>query len=202
MSGLDLTFDPSVTARQKQWIGDALSVTRFPVNNAVFSATVQTVDEPPCPGHSDYMCSVSTGRFSNNIYIRKGAEDPSASFNANVADGLDRFFMESFMHEYGHLFSFIFTCVGDDAITATADWFVLDKTGAGQRHGTLADWTDSTVAWEDRLKEGYAEVFKDVYMLPEHRYFDNRTNWKLLREHFGDWLDAIENVVCLGGGIS
>jgi hypothetical protein len=52
----------------------------------------------------------------------------------------------------------------------------------------------STGPWVDRLEEGFAETFKDVYLKDEHRKYDNRTNHRLSEDRFQDFLDLIQEL--------
>lgn len=186
-SPLDLTFLTSVTPRQSGLFMQALTVARFPWNRCGLSVVVNTVAEPPCPGHDDYMCTVHQDGIST-VYIREGADDPDAPFNASVRGQIDQFFMESVMHEVGH--AFCFTYLGDPPPDVPG-WFVR-----GTERGTSADWSPLTADWRDRVTEGFAEFFKDLYMPRQYRTGDSRANWRLDQASFGQFVQAIEAVIC------
>lgn len=196
----DLSFGDSVTSQQRQWCEDAMAWSRFPWNNSDLVVTVHTVAEPPCPGHADYMCTQSSDGH-NDIWIRQGADDPNASFNANVKDEIHLFFAESFIHELGHAFSFQHMASDDESRSVIANWFYLETaTGEGNaRRGKLADWNPLAAAWEDRVQEGLAEFFKDVYLPDQYRVYENRTHWWMDQQFFSDFVDMIEAVVCPSG---
>jgi hypothetical protein len=224
---MSLWFDPSVPDSQRTLVGDAIARSRFAWNRSGLLVKVHTVDEPPCPGHSDYMCTRSLKRYVsaeettqygmqepgfgrthvvNDVYIRTGAEDASSPFNEGV-DDIQQFFIDSFIHEMGHAFCFSYilgwqVVAGDpmggpgaawgqviDNPLPVADWFERD----GQR-GTRANWNPTDKPWEDRIQEGFAEFFKDVYVTD--RWSDNRTNWWMREEAFGAFTAAIDAVVC------
>jgi hypothetical protein len=193
------TFDPSVTAQQRQWWADALARTRFPIDRGGVAIQVLTVVEPSAEGHKDYMATIADAG-GTRIEIRQGADDPNASFNQwlpNPAQDIKRFFQESVIHEVvGH--AFWFNHFNDDPTKATiASWFTRTfGAGVGGSRGTLADWNPLDKPWGDRIQEALAEFSKDVYLDPEQRVFDNRTNWNFDEAHFGDYLTLVESYIC------
>lgn len=197
---LNLTFADSVTSQQKAWWKEAMSHCTWPSDAATvsFNATVHTVDEPPCPGHSEYMCTV-TETFSDgstpvvDFYMRTGADDPTQSFNAGAADDIKSFFMESVVHEYGHAICYLFMTHDDTTKETITRWFLNKKTG---KTGTVADWSPDNAAWEDMISEGVAETFKDVWMPAAYRYYSNRTNWWLNQGSFTAYLDYLYAFLC------
>lgn len=192
------TFDPSVPSQQRQWFNDALSRTRFAVDRGGASVLVKTVVEPSAPGHKDYMCT-STVDGAATIEIREGADDPAAAINAwlpNPTRDLKKFFQECVIHELGHVFFFVH--FNDEAAVATlAPMFNRAGTGGDSaRAGAVDQWNPLDKPWEDRIQEALAEFFKDVYLDPEQRVFDNRTHWQFNQARFGDWLTMIESYIC------
>lgn len=205
MAGYDtpitVVFDGSVKGQMRAWCQDALTFSRFKIEAGNLKITVRVMDEPPCPGHDDYMCtqtsfSPDTG-FESTVTIRTGADDPTLDFNQHVKDELKQFFMEAFVHEViGHAFPFTHMVASDQSKTNIASWFQYD-TRAEVRVGTLADWNPLDEPWEDRIQEALAEVLKDIYLPDQYRAYDNRTNWKLNRFYFEDLLREIEKITCL-----
>jgi len=196
------TYDPSVTAQQQEWIEAAIAPLLYDFDRIEAKVTFVTVPEPPCVGHSDYMCTQQLGPeepwpVTYRVYIREGADDPDAPFNAGVKTRVRLFFQESIVHELGHIVSF--TYLNDDASrTTAAAAFTRDG-----RHGTLADWSPDGSAWGDRVIEAVAEVFKDAFVPRNARVFDNRTNWRIDRAGYAalmhllvpDFIDEFHNGV-------
>jgi hypothetical protein len=192
---LQLQFDASVTRQQRQWAQDAIERSIFPMDRASMTITVKTVPEPPCAGHADYMCTQVDAGVST-IFIREGADDPTAAFNANVRGRLQDWFRESFIHEFGHAFCFNFMATSDADKTTIASWFRRAGAGEGFRAGALADWNPLDRPWEDRVQEALAEFFKDLYLPESARIYDQRTNWQMQRESFDAFMDMVELVIC------
>jgi hypothetical protein len=197
---LKLTFKDSVTSQQRAWWNEALSHMTWPYDAATveFEATVETVDEPPCEGHAEYMCTFvwtySDGRRPTvEFFMRTGADDPTQSFNAGVADDVKSFFMESVVHEYGHAITYVFMTHDDVSKAKIAAWFQQKKTG---KSGALADWDAEDAAWEDKIAEGLAETFKDVWMPAANRYFNNRTNWWITQRSYAEFIDYLYDFLC------
>lgn len=198
---LELTYGDSVTSQQQAWHKEALSRMTFAkdLRTVAFKATVHTVDEPPCPGHNDYMCTVWTTYSDDSPstidwYFRTGADDATQSFNSGVADDIKAFFMESCVHEYAHALCFKWLATDDDARAEICSWFRHKDSGTV---GQLTDWNAD--AWEEKIGEAIAEFFKDVYMPPEYRYFQQRTNWNFDQAYFSTFLDRIEAFLCNDG---
>jgi hypothetical protein len=170
---------------------------RMPWDRTGLFVTVHTVAEPPCPGHSDYMCTVSDNS-GHNIFIREGADDPNAVFNAAVKNEVHQFFAEAFIHELGHAFAYQHMVPDDESRAVVAHWFYLEAaTGEGNaRRGLLADWSPLDKPWEERIVEGLAEFFKDVYLPDQYRVYENRTRWWMDQQYFSDFVGMVEAVVC------
>lgn len=200
---LELKYGDSVTSQQQAWHKEALSRMTFAkdLKTVKFTGTVHTVDDPPCPGHGDYMCTVVSdwddGTHTVDFYIRSGADDASQAFNAGVADDVKKFFMESSVHEYGHAIMGLWMATTDDERDEICSWFRYADTG---RAGGHDDWSPADGAWEDLIQEAVVEFFKDVYMPPEYRYFQQRTNWSFDKAYFSTFLDRIEAFLCVDDG--
>lgn len=191
---MDFTYDATVTGQQRQWIRDTISRSSYPFDDVPVAVTFAVVAEPPCEGHKDIMCTTDNGDGTYTVHIRDGIDNPSG----RVAQGLPRpardikhFFQESVMHELGHVAAF-FMLATDDAKTTVAAYFEREgATGDGYPVGTLDDWSDVLLPWEDRISEAVAETVKDASLDSRHRIFDNRTNWFLQRAHWEDFITAI-----------
>lgn len=191
-------FDPSVTTQQRLWFQNALAHTRFAIDRGGVTIAVKTVVEPSAVGHKDYMATTVVGGVTT-IEIRQGADDPASSFNQWLPDpvrDVQRFFQEAVIHELGHAFFFNHFNTPENQATI-ASWFQRTYgLGAGGVNGTPVEWNPLDKQWSDRIQEALAEFFKDVYLNPEERVFDNRTNWSFNEAHFGDFLTLIESYIC------
>lgn len=76
------------------------------------------------------------------------------------------FFMETIIHEIGHVVAGKF----DDAARAA----ISAALGA-----SVESWGNDSLAWEDRASEAWAESFKDVWLPREYRRYDDRTHYRL-----------------------
>lgn len=196
---LQLEFKDSVTSQQKAWWNEALSRMTFlkDAKTVKFNADVATVDEPPCEGHGEYMCTqvryyLDGSTPDAHFYIKTGADDPTQSFNSGVASDIKSFFMESVIHEYGHALTFGYLATDDAKKADLCHMFRYKKTG---RVGTLEDWNPEG-EWADKIQEGVAEFFKDVYMPAQFRYFENRSNWWMNKGDFPAFIDMIYDFLC------
>lgn len=196
---LKLEFKPSVPSIQKAWWLEAMSRMTFMKDawTVKLNATVQTMDDPPCPGHSDYMCTETTFWVNDDPTITwtiiTGAEDGSQSFNAGVRDDPKAFFMESAVHEYAHALMHVYYARSDGEKADICTWFKHKNSG---KVGTLEDWSPENGEWEDRIEEAIAEFFKDVYMPEQFRYFQQRTNWQFQKSYFSAFLNMVEGQLC------
>lgn len=178
---MNFSFDNSLSSQQRAWAQDAIALCRFPWDAYDLNVTFVVVPEPPCPGHQDYMCTQADVGFANFLVnIREGADDPTQQFNKglpNPAADVKDFYMESIIHELGHV---IVDKKVDGAgrIAETVLLFTMQKTGAGIRTGTEADWNDPP-EWADHIQEAAAEVFKDTFLNENYRVYENRTNWDI-----------------------
>jgi hypothetical protein len=191
-------FEGSVTTQQRQWFEDALARTRFAIDRGGVTVTVRTVVEPSAEGHKDYMATTVDGS-GTVIEIRERADDPTAPFNLwlpNPVQDIKRFFQEAVIHEIGHVFFFNhFNSTGHQETFCS--WFSRTfSPGIGEMQGSAYDWNPLDKVWADRIQEALAEFFKDVYLDPEKRVFDQRTNWNFDEEHFGEWLTLVESYIC------
>lgn len=183
-------FEATVTEQQRSWWNAAVSLSQFAFDRAGLTITVKTVPDPPCPGHNDYMCTQTAGDGTATTFIRAGADDVNAPFNAAVKDDLRNFFMESVIHEVAHAFFNTYVTVDDAHRTTVSGWFIND----GGHLGTLENFTGGE--WADHTEEAIAEFFKDVYLPATYRHYDQRTTWDFVRSNFEDFFEAIEEVVC------
>lgn len=197
-------YDASLSGQQKQWIQDAIARCRFPMYRGTAQMVFKVVPEPTCPGHADYMCTHGVVGGVWTIEIRQGADDPESpilDLLPNPAKDVKAFFQEGIIHEVvGHVFWFEHFS-NDVFRTQVASFFERrTTTGSGTVSGTLADWNPPDADWADRIQEALAEFTKDVYLPPDARVFDNRTNWVFKESMFSQWIDLIEDITCIAAG--
>jgi hypothetical protein len=208
MPGTVLQFDPSCSNRQKEWFQEAMLRSHFPFDRADLKLSVKGVDEPPCPGHNDYMCTETyhggpEGTFSI-IYIRNGVEDPNHPANAGVPtiEGRKLFWLESAIHEVGHAFTLGHLAVDDPSTAHLCEMFQYRDSPGTPRYGTLPDWSvgaDTSTSldpWRNAISEAVAEWFKDLYLPAQYRWYSQRTLWDFRRESFTSWWDLLEAFMC------
>jgi hypothetical protein len=175
-----------------------LARTRFAINRGGVTIEVKTVVEPSAEGHKDYMATTLVGGVTT-IEIREGADDPASPINQWLPDparDIQKFFQEAVIHELGHAFFFNHFNTPEFQATAAAWFHRAWGNGEAGANGTAAEWNPLDKPWSDRIQEALAEFFKDVYLDPEQRVFDNRTNWAFTEAHFGEMLTLIESVIC------
>lgn len=189
---MNLTYHPSVSSQQRQWIADAVASLRIPLATAITgNVLVQSVAEPSAAGHDDVMATTAQGGGNYLIEVRIGLDTGAFPVPGSLQD----FFIECFVHELVHVL--VAQSVTTDVMT-TALCAMMVRTGPvgglGQT-GTFADWVGAT--WQDSIQEGVAETVKDA--ATEVRLFDNRTNWTVEPTH---WDSFATQLGLSGGGAS
>lgn len=187
---MNVVYDGSINATQQALIEQAIAVATFPWDRLFTTVTFYSLPEPSCPGHQDYMCTHGTDD-GYAIEIRDGVESSDHPANGSLGrEATARFFRESIVHELGHVVTF--TVANSDALrTQMASWFVRDTT-----FGALVDWNPLGAPWPDRVQEGAAEFFKDLYMPRSARVYNTRSAWKMDYQHFGNWMALMETITC------
>lgn len=194
---MDITYDSSLSAQQRQWFKDGVSRLSYPLDSVAATVTVEAVPEPTTPGHQDAMCTLDEGGGVFTIQVRDNLDDPDAPINAGRQGDLKLLFQESAAHEVGHVVA-ISNIDSDPLKTTVAAMFVKHgATGEGVAEGTLADWSPDA-PWEDRIEEAVAEVFKDSFLPPTARQTDNQTNWELKPGSFDAFMAIL--LPATGGG--
>jgi len=208
MPGTELQFDPSCSNRQKEWFQEAMLRSNFPFNRANLKLAVKGVDEPPCEGHNEYMCTETYygGPYGDHaiIYLRNGTEDPDHPGNAGVPtiEGRKLFWLESAMHEIGHAFTLTHVARNSTQVAKVVEWFQYRDSPGTPRYGTPDDWSvgvspaTSVDPWRDAISEAIAEWFKDLYLPAQYRWYSNRTLWDFRREFFVSWWETLEEFMC------
>jgi hypothetical protein len=181
---MNFSFDASVTGQQRQWFMDAVGRIKFPINLLAVDVLVETVVEPPCPGHKDIACTSDDGGGHYTIHLKQNLDDPSGVVLSVAPHEVKRFFQEVVAHEVAHIVGFI--KIPDDATKTTVAALFRrgGEVGAGNPAGELADWSQALDPWEDRIVEAVAEVIKDTMLAPQNRTYDNRTNWTISEADF------------------
>jgi hypothetical protein len=173
---VNFSWQESVTAQARDWCQEAIGLLVYPLAQLWdVDVTVEGVAEPPCPGHSDYMCTTMTTPNAAIISLRLGIEDPSHPANAGLPDPTSQthdFFMEAFAHEIGHVVSGHY--LNDLARSNLVGLFTR-----GTEQGTLDNWNPLDQPWGDRINEAVAETFKVTFLPADARVYGNRTNWTI-----------------------
>lgn len=131
-------------------------------------------DQPPLDGNGTYNGGPYTsGDWPNQPFIRVLISEDILGDPGPF--GGEQFLIECIQHETGHIVQVMLRALyGDDYLRkCTCDIFGRPE----------AEW--DTGAWQDRVIEASAEVFKDL-MLPGRKY-DNRTNVPLPETRLADF---------------
>lgn len=204
MPGTKIEFTTRCSNRQREWFQEAMLRSNFPFDLAGLTLSIDGVDEPPCEGHNDYMCTEThygpdTKPWSI-VFLRNGTEDPSHPQNSGVptVEGRKLFWLEAAIHEIGHAFTYGYLANTDERTARICSWFRYRQSTGTERIGTLADWSigDSGDPWKDSISEAIAEWIKDLYLPSRYRWFSQRTNWDFRREMLEDFFDMIEEIIC------
>lgn len=188
---MNFSFDASVTGQQRQWFLDAIGRIKFPINLLAVDVLVETVVEPPCPGHKDIACTSDDGGGHYTIHLKQNLDDPTGVVLGVAPNEVKRFFQETVAHEVAHIVGFI--KIPDDATKTTVAALFRrgGEVGAGNPAGELGDWNQTIDPWEDRIIEAVAEVIKDTMLAPQNRTYDNRTNWTIDEADFQTFMGIV-----------
>lgn len=194
---MQFTLDPSGTPQQQAWVNRAIAACNYPVDALAVGVTVVWASASPCSLHHPYMCTEANDDGSFTITIEPWADDPS---NPNLrglpspAADIQEFYMESFVHELGHVIHYTLI-TNDDARTAAASlfWTPEANSAAGRRWGTLADYAPvetSTLTWAAAIVEAIAECIKCAFYVGELIYM-NRTEWHIDPQEWQAFINLI-----------
>lgn len=197
---MDFSLNINSTRQQRQWVRDAIALCQFPLDSWRIGLPVTVewtnVDDPETDNFAEYMTTSFVTTDGNEHAVIAIATNADSMENSAVQAleilpwELQNWYMESFIHEIGHVvFGWYFGEAGTIARVAE----MYERNG---QQGTAADWSPPGNSWENRIVEGNAEFFKDVFMPPGFRVFDNRTNWWMKRSDYGTWLDMLQTLVC------
>lgn len=197
---IDLT---GLTPVQGQWVRDALGFCLFPFDDLRPAVSVEfAFDGAGAPeGHKNYMWAI---KHTGNSYTVGGwpqngtADDVNMKANPEAFPTLETlkpFFMESVIHELGHVLAFWRdTFYVGDFKEDMAPLFVHSNAATGEielRDGTVDDWNPTGKPWEERIQEGVAEAFKDGYLPEAYRHFESRSNWEVPRDRWSAFLHLL-----------
>lgn len=182
---VNFTLDPSAgTDQQKAWVRAALASCSYPLDAIEASVTV-TWGACTSLNHA-YMQTVPNSDGTFTITIEPWADDPTNPNNGGLSQvDLHRFYLESFVHELGHVVAY--KLLGsDDLRTQVCGLFWTPASGGtGRRTGALADWAPDGYPWAKAIQEAVAEAFKVAYYTGD-LVFGNRTEWYI---DGAQWLD-------------
>lgn len=202
---MNITYDSSGTGQQIQWAKDGVANCGFDLGLFTFNLTFKWADQLPQSsdiGHlHSYMVTQSDGAGGWIIWIEKWADDPLNPNNSGLAGvslatpgdvsgsnevqqgngvsmtTLHGFYMESVVHELGHVVSLNQITTSDEIQKVCALFWTPDMNGgSGRRFGVPDDW--NATVWAENIKEAVAEQFKIVYYKGQ-LIFRNRTQWHL-----------------------
>lgn len=188
------------TRNQRALVDQVVYELRYPWFNSYFLGEFvrfQFVNEPSVPGHNEFACVTyemgelmegPDGAIASRIWtveVRNDLDDPGRDPSGTYTG--PRFFMECVAHELGH----VVLGVRGSSDLAVHFRHKTDTVGYPGRRGTVVDW--SAGDWPERIEEAAAEVFKDAFLRPELRQFDNRTNWLIPPE---DWQPYWTKLMC------
>lgn len=175
------------TAQQRAWVNEAMARSQVDWLTAIPSEwTVRFVwaDEPPLPGHQESACTIAFPDTSLAIItIRSNLDNPEAWPEGKP------FYVETVVHELGHVLCFTMTTEADRE--AMCPWFSYDGGDGDMRQGTAADLNPTDRPWADRIQECMAEIVKDALLPEQYRAADNRTNWRIDKSRFTDFFAAL-----------
>lgn len=211
---MNFTFDNTTgTPQQIAWVQQAIQACTYPLDELSVPVTV-TWGAVPCGLLHTYMCTewfylaedpsdVSSYRFI--ITIEPWADDPNAIENRglpNPGADIQTFYMQSFVHELGHVIhrTLINT---DDLRTQAAGLFWTPSVNAssGRRAGQLQDYSpDETtgLGWACSVVEAIAESVKCAWYQGRLIYM-NRTNWRIDEQEWPTLVKLLTPSVGPGG---
>lgn len=173
---MNLTFAGG-TAQQQQWVNDAIARCTFDFAALGVNVVVSFTNLSNCSLSHTYMCT-SGSAPDFQIQIVPWADDPRAPGVQGLTDpaaDVHEFFMDSFIHEIGHVLAF--TDVTD--LQALCQCFTHIPDG---RRGVASDYFSAGEAtnhqWEELIVEATAEWFRLAF-LPLTQCYWNRTNWEI-----------------------
>lgn len=179
------------TLQQQTWFEQTMTRSLFPWARITTAVHVEFTDEIP-EGHTLFAYTTwGGGRVDHcgrpdeaTILIRNDLDDRAGSVLSHPRTYFagKRFFMETVMHELGHVVQSKFSSEQVALMSAIFD-------------GSPFDW-NGPAEWEEKRQESFTETFKDVYLPRQYRKFDNRTHHRLSGEFALDEFFKILDNVC------
>ena len=189
---MQLTYSGG-TAQQRAWAADGVAACAFPLDsvNAVVTITWQTID--PQLAHP-YMHTTAHGDGTFTITIEPWADDPTNPNLRGLPDprsDIKDFYMQSLVHEIGHIVHLIRITTDDQKqAIAALFWTPEPNSATGRRFGTLADYSTSEttdLSWASAIIEAIAECIKCTFF-KGRLVFMNRTLWRIDPQEWNPFL--------------
>lgn len=190
---MNLTLDPHTgTDQQKAWVLAAQASCSYPFDQLEATILV-TWAAVPSAAHP-YMATSPNLDGSFTITIEPWADDATNPALAAVKDNVKGFYMESFIHELGHVIQFTRVTTDDAKTKLAACFWTPTSAGAGRHVGTLDDYNNVTetsqAQWPGVLQEGVSETIK-VGFYSGTLVFGNRSNWFIDKDQWDAFVDII-----------
>jgi hypothetical protein len=193
------------TAQQRAWVQEALASCTYPYDGLDATVTVTWAPSTPCGTTHTYMCTTDHGDGTFTVTIEDWADDPTnpnLSGLPNPAADIKTFYMQSFIHETGHVAHY--TLINTDDLRTQAAalfWRQNVNAGSGKRYGLLADYSliqTPGLAWADLISEAIAECVKCAFYQGRLVYM-NRTNWHVDEVNWAALTAMLSPAVSAGG---
>lgn len=147
---------------------------------------LEVVAGDPLPGTDDFELGAAYAATESSPWLIQVNDDVGKPNDRWPEWQTRQALQDVLAHELGHIVMYVLQLrLGGEAV---------EEAVRGMFGAPDAEWDEGP--WEDRLVEGFAETFKDVYLLDEERLFCNRTNHELknddtARIHFFELIDQM-----------
>jgi len=183
------------TANQMTLTERALDVFEYPVDELSTAVTIAFVVEPSYPGTEEFAAATQIDSNEWLIEVRSNLDqlgrDPEGIYEG------PEFFMETIIHEMGHVIAGIFLDTQEKRAMAV-DCFLRHVQQPGYPSvPTMAHWNAGE--WQEQVIESVAESIKDIWLPLGIRAYDNRTEWWLREASFGGFLALLDPYSGEGG---
>jgi hypothetical protein len=182
---MEYVFENGTHLQQSLWaeaVGHLLNLPLSAINVSVAVNFVPSIES----GHTDLALTAWTyGHRNADTEVR----DDAIAFGPNQAAleaeaaalgipySIEKFYMETAIHELGHAF---FAALPEEHRVAIAQMF-------GAQSDDINELQPEGVKWQDRIAEGIAETFKEAFLPRRFRVFPNRTNKKIPYSKFPEF---------------
>lgn len=172
-----MNFDVvGATGNQSALVGRALAAFGYPVDALIFkdvTVTIAFVVEPSFPGTEEFAAATQTAANKWLIEVRNNLDqlgrDPEGIYEG------PEFFMDTVIHEMGHVIAGIRLSTPEKRAAATACFERKNREPGYPATPSLANW--SAGDWQEHVQESVAETVKDAWLPLGIRAYDNRTSW-------------------------